>query len=97
MFVLQLNDMRASQVEILTPVARVETREELEKCLKDNEVEPYRDGRWGKDYRQGGPLEWYNKPFYLNEALVDVSTEDSWAESARENFRSQIMMLPEVP
>jgi hypothetical protein len=35
-------------------------RAELEKALTDEKVEPYRDGRWTKVYRAGGPLEWYN-------------------------------------
>ena len=46
MFVLQLNDMRASNVENLSPVARAETSEELQRFLDNEKVEYYNDDRW---------------------------------------------------
>lgn len=63
MFVLIANDMRASQVEIGYPVVRAETAQELLDFLVAERVESYSDGQWGKTFRAGGPLEWYNDPF----------------------------------
>lgn len=63
-WVLLLNDMRSPKVEIQTAVVKAETREELEVFLQSERVEPYRtDDRWGKCFRQGGPLEWFNLPW----------------------------------
>lgn len=98
MFVLVLNDMRASQIEIVNPRFRAETKEELETFLESEKVEKYTtDNRWGKSYRQGGPLEWYNPPFSMDEYIVDVGTAGSWAESAIANYDAQIMGLPTIP
>jgi hypothetical protein len=57
-----LNNMQAPQIQILTPVARGESRESLIAFLKKEKVEPYTDENWQKTYRKGGPLEWYNPP-----------------------------------
>jgi hypothetical protein len=62
MYVLVLNDMRSSNIEHLTPVACAESYAELEALLSRERVEPYSDGRWGKSFRAGGPLEWRNPP-----------------------------------
>ena len=98
MFVLILNDMRSSQIEIVNPRFRAETKRELEAFLESEEVEKYTtDNRWAKSYRQGGPLEWYNHPFSMDEYIVDVGTEESWAANARANYSAQIMNLPTVP
>lgn len=55
-----MNDMRASQIENNQPICCARTRQELIDFLARERVEPYVDGRWGKDYRRGGPLEWKN-------------------------------------
>lgn len=95
MWVLQLNDMRSPQVEIMTPICRSETKEALLNFLKQEGVEAYiDDDRWHKQYRKGGPLEWFNPPTFDNESFIDVATEDDWAVRARERFRNQIMILP---
>ena len=94
MFVLQLNDMRACKIELLTVIARAETREALEKYMKAEEVDSYRDGQWGKVYRKGGPLEWCNSPFLIDQCIVDVGSADSWALNARNEFENSIMGLP---
>ena len=95
MFVLRLNDMRAANIENLTNVARAETKEVLIKYLEAEKCEMYTtdEGRWSKSYKQGGPLEWYNTPYDLNEVIVNVKTEDDWAHNAREQFRAQVMSL----
>jgi hypothetical protein len=97
MYILQLNDMRASQIEIMTSVARGETYEELEAMMDMEKVEPYSDGRWQKSYRKDGPLEWYNLPYgFENNTIVDVGDADKWADDARKQFEMQVMNLPEV-
>ncbi len=59
---LLLNDMRAGHVEMLTPVAFGPTRESLEDFIETETVDRYvTDGRWHKTFREGGPLEWYNR------------------------------------
>lgn len=67
-YILWLNDMRASKVEHLEPVCWAETREGIDDLLTREKVEQYSDpmaggGFWGKGYRKGGPLEWFNPPF----------------------------------
>jgi|GEM_PF-6461694 len=94
MFILQLNDMRSSNIENLCPVARAETAQELERFMEDEIVEAYRDGGWGKQYREGGPLEWYNPPYSFDQNIVDVGSADEWAANARREFEERIMAIP---
>ncbi len=61
MFVLVLNDMRSSHIETPFSVCLGETREEILDLIKRETVEVYKDGKWGKTFRKGGPLEWYNR------------------------------------
>lgn len=98
MWVLLLNDMRSSKIEILTPVARAETKEALLAFLEREKVEGYRDGPWGKSYRKDGPLEWCNPPWMHMEDshFQDVGTEEKWAQKARLRFREQVTNLPLV-
>jgi hypothetical protein len=58
-----MNDMRSSHVEDLEPICSADSREKLEKLVSDERVDYYRDGQWSKNYRKGGPLEWYNPPY----------------------------------
>lgn len=60
---LRLNDMRSSKIEYSEVVCWAETEQELADLLEREKVEGYDDGKWGKSFRQGGPLEWYNQPF----------------------------------
>jgi hypothetical protein len=96
MWVLCLNDMRASQVEILSPVTRAETREALQALLDREKVEPYKDGPWGKSYRSGGPLEWFNPPWDhdSHRHFINVGTREDAARQAAEQWEAQIMCLP---
>lgn len=98
MWVLLLNDMRSSKIEILCPVVRAETKQELLDFLAREKVPAYRDDGWSKNYRQGGPLEWFNPPWGINrdEEFQDVGTEDDWAEGARRRFQDQVLSLPVV-
>jgi hypothetical protein len=96
MWVLCLNDMRASNIENLQPVCRADTREQLESLLHREAVEPYRDGQWGKSFRAGGPLEWFNPPFAGDDCrhFQNAGTADDWARAAIESFNSRVMWLP---
>lgn len=94
MWVLLLNDMRASNVETQEPVCKAETREELESYLQRETVEPYMDGQWGKHFRQGGPLEWYNPPFGCDNAFINVGTREDWMRRASDEYDRKIGMLP---
>ena len=98
MWILQLNDMRSSNVEIVEPVVKAETREELERFVESERVEPYRDGRWNKSFRRGGPLEWFNRPLSSLSRIhfLDVGTEDECAERVRERYRDRLAEIPLV-
>lgn len=96
MFVLQLNDMRASNVENLRAVARAETKEELEDFMEKEKVESYTDGRYTKNFRQNSLLEWFNPPWSLRSAIVDARTAEQWASDAIERFNEQVMVLPSI-
>lgn len=62
-FILYLNDMRSSQIQIVVPVFKSRTREGIENLLKEcREKEEWKDGDWRKSFKKGSPLEWYN-PF----------------------------------
>jgi hypothetical protein len=65
-FVLVLNDMRSPNIERMESVAFAETIEELKELLRGEGVPEYLDGQWGKGFRRGGPLEWFNQPSGLS-------------------------------
>lgn len=105
MWFLQLNDMRSAHVEDLQPVFRSESKGTLEKLLTDERVDMYRDGKWCKTFRQGGPLEWFNAPSangdaWINvPALVEVVEEESVriaAEAARARYAGLLAHVPTV-
>ena len=60
-------------------------------------VETIPSYRWHKLFRRGGPFEWYNPPYNVEEAIREVGSEDSWAEQAREEFRMKVLPIPEAP
>jgi hypothetical protein len=62
MYFLYLNDMRSSNIETLTPVAKGSSVEALKAYVESEKVPYYEDGRFGKGFRQGGRLEWFNYP-----------------------------------
>lgn len=59
LFALVLNPMQ-ERTEAERVVAISTSKDALEKFYKDELVEPYKDDRWHKTFRKGGPLEWYN-------------------------------------
>lgn len=100
MWVLLLNDMRASNIENICPVCRAATKEQLLAYLAKEKVEPYTDEKngykWGKTYRKGGPLEWYNSPYMHDEHLhfKNAGHEDEWAANARRSYQERVGNLP---
>lgn len=102
MWVLSLNDMRNSNVENLTPVAKSATKEELIDFMEREKCEPYVDEvngyRWSKVFRKDGPLEWMNPPYSFEEhrTFQFVGTEDDWAANARKQYRELINDIPGV-
>jgi len=96
MWVLLLNDMRSPNIENLSIVGRAETREQIEQFLASEKVDGYNDGRWGKSYRAGGPLEWFNPPwdFESHKHFVNVGTIDDAIRNAAMTWERQIMSLP---
>ena len=97
MWLLLLNDMRQAHVEDLLPAFRAETREALERLLKTERVEGYMDGKWGKAFRAGGPLEWYNAPydFQVEQGRVFVDV-DAYFRAYVEAQVNQLRRLPEA-
>lgn len=100
MFILYLNPMQASNIENCVPVYRAETREELERFVESEKVEPYKDGPWHKTFRQGGPLEWYNPPdpepvFF--ESYKNVGTLAEWMAETEQNWRRMLYQVLPAP
>lgn len=98
MWLLKLNDMRASKIEIMTKICIAETPEALEEFLDSESVTPYQENGWGKTFRKGGPLEWYNPPFggSMGDHIVYMGTEEDWINQARAEYRMFIEGLPNV-
>lgn len=99
MFVLVLNDMRFAQVEQTIGVVRAESSEEILKFLERERVESYREERWWKSFRKGGPLEWFNPPYdhELPRMILNVGTLEDWMHKAADRYRDEVLGLPEVP
>lgn len=98
MWVLQLKDMRNARIENpASPVARAETREELEKLVERETVDMYYEDVYGKVFKKGSPLEWFCKPGKDNDYhYINAGDADLWAERARADFEAQVMSLPEA-
>lgn len=88
MYLLQLNPITAN-AERVVPICYASTIEELETFLRENIVEPYRDGYFIKHFRKGSILENYNPPDDLGESWINVpsivyiGTVEEWMENAR--------------
>ena len=65
-YALVLNDMRESNVENIHAVKISTNKQELVDWYNAQKVEPYHDGRWGKTFKQGSELEWFNPVYDLN-------------------------------
>lgn len=60
-YALLLNDMRQPNIENIQVVRMASTREELEDWYRGQLADqPWRDGRWGKVFKPGSELEWFN-------------------------------------
>ena len=97
MWILQLNNMRFDLLDLI-PVARAETKEELEEFVESQTVGVYQDGPYGKCFKKNGPLEWYNPPVeQIGQPYLNAGTENDWAERARVDFRERVLPIPEIP
>ena len=97
MWILQLNDIRESP-DIVKPIVRAETKEDLKEFVKGEMVDPYQDGEYGKMFKRGSILEWFNPPVsQVSQAYVNVQDEETWAERARVDFRDRVLSIPEIP
>jgi hypothetical protein len=75
--VLRLNDMRMPQVEQTENVAFSFDEKKLTDWANDQKCESYSDevddGRWGKSFKKGSKLEWYNPPSYhFNQGITSI-------------------------
>ena len=91
-----LNDMRSSNVEMMQPVARADSIEQIKAYLSSQKVEPYSDGSWRKSFRQGGPMEWFNQVTFDSESFIHVGSRYDWADDAMRNWDNNIGSLPTV-
>jgi len=94
MFILQLNDMRYSNVEILIPVVRAESKEDLSNLLTNEKTVCYKDNQWYKCFKKDGILEWFNAPHDFDACIINVEIADKWAEDAREQYLQKVMSVP---
>ena len=73
-YVLHLNDMRSSNIE-MSEIALISFyKEDLKEYMRSKKVETYRDGRWGKTFEQGSVLEWFNSPHDIDSCNLEDST-----------------------
>ncbi len=100
MYVLILNDMRSSQIQTCTRAVWADTKEELVKLMADCKVEPWNDeskigpGVWGKVYKKGSVLEWYNEPVdYYGQGIKKLPTLDEALKEAEENHTKHVKYL----
>lgn len=100
MFVLYLNDMRSAHIEDRSPAAWAETREALERLIEAEKVDGYNDGRWGKSFRRGGPLEWFNGAIFfdgeLGHGIRDVGTLEQAIENTVRSWKEFRATVPEA-
>lgn len=57
---LILNDMRSPKIEYTKIAVIGYTAEEVMNYYKSNRCEYWKDGQWGKSFKQGSLLEWFN-------------------------------------
>lgn len=88
MWILRLNDMRTPKIEMYEVVARCEDPDKLDQWVQLEKVEPYMDEQWGKVFRKGGPLEWYNEPYnQYGQGIFNICSEEEYVEDARQRYR----------
>ena len=77
-FALRLNDMRESKIESTRTVFFAASPEPLSELLERERVAPYMDDIWGKVFRAGGPLEWYNAPLLHGQGVLQVADKETY-------------------
>lgn len=99
MFVLRLNDMRASQIEILSDVCISDNKKDLTEFIKKEKTKPYQeengDRVWSKSFKKEGPLEWYNLPID-DSCYLEIATEDAFVEAKRKEYQNFINSIPKL-
>lgn len=89
-----LNDMRMSNVENRELVIVGPSLEAVEQFMLRERVEPYRDERWAKVFRKGGPLEWCNLPEpCFGQWPVELASEQQILDRYRNVLRSARVCL----
>ena len=95
-YVLKANDMRSSNIENTQPVAVSDDKQRLIDYIKDQlhgikpdgEFGSWKDGQWGKVFKAGSPLEWFNIPFGIprntNEWTLEAFNPDSMGQGIME-------------
>jgi hypothetical protein len=112
MFILQLNDMRgpfekltpiarATTAEDLFAIMDREKVDFYNDLGKPDHLSGAGNGTWHKAFKRGGPLEWFNPPIgevHANDLpyIMNIGTEDEWADMARRDYRERVMSLPEA-
>ena len=99
---LVLNRMTMANIESST-IAAVSYNEQtlIDWAESQKAPEPWRDGQWGKEYKKGSPLEWFNPPSnYLPElSSWGHGLQHQWAEQkeidAFLKANGEIYMVPE--
>lgn len=69
-WILQLNNMRDPKIEISRIVAISDSREKLENWYNEQKTEAWTDEsepgkKWGKSFKKGSELEWYNPVSFI--------------------------------
>lgn len=84
-YVLVLNDMRSPKIEMEEPVLLADSAEAITATMESLR-EQWRDGQWGKSFRKGSVLEWYNPPYGgtgIQEFWADAPSLDEMASRLR--------------
>jgi hypothetical protein len=106
MFVLWLNPMRG-RAEERRAVAKAETLEALKRFIEREMVEPYKDDDghnvWGKEFRKGGPLEWFNgcgwqdcRNDIFGHGFQEAPTLEQVLENTRRQYEADLHSIPSV-
>jgi len=93
MLVLVLNNMRDGNLELQTNVCWSDDKAELQQLLDQEQVyHSYSEPKdpndpsgmhWGKRFRKGGVLEWFNPPIVeLGQGIVEAAPKECWSEMA---------------
>ena len=94
MFILYLNDMRSSNIEILTRIAKADDPTTLHNLMTDCEG-PWADGKWNKYYRKDSPLEWCNPPYDPGtDGVIEVLSIEEYVEDQRKRYQKLLDSIP---